>query len=363
MAKPVFFYAHGTAYTFGLDFDAALTLLLTGQAAPQPGNSILVNGLNGVTKSWNLSVPRDPFPDLVNKDLWEVVRISYPAASIGMGVSINAGATAVINKINALPAGTPFGLGGFSQGAAVMSSVLRELQTGSLTSRYSQFLGAVTFGNPRRKTDWRGPIGGTWSGAWDVPLSTTGGHGSFPTTGFWPRLTSPPDTWVDFAAPGDIFTSVGDSSVGLAWTAGNDVFLDLTQSNALTYFLAGMTGGIIAATQSAVALGSSLNYLVDAAGTAFSASGGGHVVYSFLPPPNNDGTYNTTNVTSNGQTYLAPVGKTAFQLALEFLEGLANTWGTVPIIVPPKVEAVPGWQPTLAAAGSPSLSAGWSTTL
>ena len=363
MSKPVFYYAHGTAYTVGIDFDAALTLLLTGQSAPVPGTSILVSGLNGVSKAWNLAVPRDPFPDLMNRNLWDVQRIAYPAASLAMGVSISTGATTVINKINALPAGTPFALGGFSQGAAVMSSVLRELQTGSLTSRYSQLLGGVTFGNPRRKTNWRGPIGGTWSGSWDVPLSTTGGHGSFPTTGFWPRLTNPPDTWVDFAAPGDIFTSVGDSSVGLAWTAGNDVFLDLSQSNALSYFLSGMTGAILSATQAAVAIGGSLNYLVDAANAAFSASGGGHVIYPFLPPPNSDGSYTTTPVIANGQTYLKPVGLTCYQLALQYLDGLANQWSVAPIVTPPKTESLPGWQTVLTPAGLPRLSAGWSTSL
>lgn len=357
MAKPVFFYAHGTAYAFGLDFEKAL-----GQLQP-PGKSYLVAGLNGVQKPWNLTVPRDPFPDLVNKDLYEVVRISYPAASLAMGVSIGIGTTTVINKINDLPAGTPFALGGYSQGAAVMSSVLRELQTGSLTSRYPQLLGGVTFGNPRRKVDYRGPIGGTWSGRWDVPGSNTGGHGSFPTTGTWPRLTNPPDAWVEFAAPGDIFTAVGDSPTGLAWTAGNDTFLDLSQSNALTYFLSGMIGAILAATQAAVSLGGTVNRLVDAVGAPFDYSGSGHTIYPFLPPPNADGSYNSTTVVSGGVNYLAPVGKTCYQLALEYLEGLANTWATVPVIVPPKVESVPGWQATLTPIGSPALSAGWSTSL
>jgi hypothetical protein len=120
---------------------------------------------------------------------------------------------------------------------------------------------------------------------------------------------------------------------------------------------------VINATEQAVALGSSLNYLVDAANAAFSASGGGHVIYPFLPPPNSDGSYNTTTVTANGQTYLKPVGLTCYQLALEYLDGLANTWATVPIIVPPKAEVVTGWQTTLTALGSPLLSAGWSTSL
>lgn len=357
MAKPVFFYAHGTAYTFGLGFEKAL-----GQLLPA-GKSYLVSGLNGVQKPWNLAVPRDPFPDLVNQDLYEVVRINYPAATLAMGVSIDNGATTVINKINALPAGTPFALGGYSQGAAVMSSVLRELQTGSLTSRYSQLLGGVMFGNPRRKVNYRGPIGGTWSGRWDVSGSNTGGHGSFPTTGSYPRLTNPPDTWVEFAAPGDIFTAVGDSPKGISWTAANDVFLGLTQSNALNYFRTGMVDDILAATIEAFSFGGVVNYIVDAIGALFDYGGGGHTIYPFLPPPNADGSYNTTTVPSGGFNHLAPVGKTCYQLALEYLEGLANNWSVVPLIVPPKVETVTGWQTTLTPLGSPTLSAGWSTSL
>lgn len=363
MAKPVFFYAHGTAYFVSANFDTTFTLLLGGQTEQKPGNSILVGGLNGLRKSWNLTVPRDPFPDLVNRDLWEVVRISYPAAQLAMGVSIGLGATTVINKIKDLPAGTPFALGGYSQGAAVMSTVLTELQTGSLTSRYSQLLGGVMYGNPRRMVNWRGPIGGTWSGAWDVPGSNTGGHGSFPTTGYWPRLTNPPDSWVEFTAPNDVFSSVGDSPNGLGWTAGNDVFLDLTQSNALTYLLSGMTAQTIVGSLAAFSLGGVVNNLIDVAGTLFQSPGNGHVVYPFLPPPNADGSYNTTTVTANGLTYLAPAAQTCYQQALAYLEGLANQWSVAPIVTPPKVEALPGWQTVLTPAGLPRLSAGWSTSI
>jgi hypothetical protein len=160
-----------------------------------------------------------------------------------------------------------------------------------------------------------------------------------------------------------MFTAVGDSSKGLAWTAGNDSFLDLSQSNALTYFLTGMLDDIYFATRDAVSLGGLVNYLVDAIGTPFSIPGGGHTIYPFLPPPNANGTYSTTTVSSGGINYLAPVGKTCYQLALEYLEGLANNWSVVPLIVPPKAEAVTGWQTTLTPLGSPTLSAGWSTSL
>lgn len=349
MAKPKFYYCHGTAALFGIDFDKKLSLLFSGQTEPQPGNKVLVSGINGYQKGWDLSVPADPFPDLLDGNLWSVERVPYPAASLGMGVSIDAGVASVISRINALPAGHPFALGGYSQGAAVMSSVLRELQTGSLTSRYSSLLGGVMFGNPRRKVNFRGPIGGTWSGAWDVPGSNSGGHGSFPTTGPWPRLTSPPDTWVEFAAPSDIFTAVGDSSIGLGWTAGNDVFLDLTKSQALTYFLTGMVGDMLSGAIQAIALAGVENSFTDAVGTPFTYGGNGHTVYPFLPPVAADGS--------------AGSGETSYQLGIRYLNGLAGEWATAPIIVPQPAPVETGWQTTLVAAGSPTLSAGWSTTL
>lgn len=349
MGKPKFFYCHGTAAVFGLDFDKKLSLLFQGETEPIPGKLIQVAGLDGYKRSWDLAVTGDPFPDLLDLGRWDIQRVSYPAASLGMGVSITAGTTSVINRINDLPAGYPFALGGYSQGAAVMSSVLREMQTGSLTSRYSSFLGGVMFGSPRRMTNWRGPIGGTWSGAWDVPGSLTGGHGSFPTTGLWPRLTNPPDTWVEFAHPDDIFTAVGDSTIGAGWVAGNDSFLDLSQSNALTYFLTGMVGDMLFGAGQAISLGGRQETYTDAVGESFTYGGAGHTAYPFRPPVNADGTAGT--------------GGTAYQLAVQYLNGLAGEWATAPIVVPESPPKVAGWQPTLLSAGSPSLSAGWSTSL
>lgn len=372
MSRVKFFYAHGTAYLFRW-YGVPLSLNIgggteggIGAAQPAYDQQYFVPGLGGATHFWNGSVPADPFPDMLDSSVWDVVRIQYPASFFPLGLSVQAGADEVIGLINAMPAGTPFALGGYSQGAAVMASVVDEMQTGSLTSRYSDFLGGVTFGNPRRKTDWRGPVGGTWSGAMDVPGSNTGGHGSFPTTGLWPRMTDPPDTWVDFAAPGDIFTSVGNSSAGVGWTACNDVALDLSQSHLLTYLLTGLLDDIATGFNYFFienGSGGPINYFLDAISEPRSYSGYGHTIYPFLPPPNTDGSYPVTSAVVDGQTYLIPAADTCYQVALKYLSGLAGEWATTPIVVPEPAPSLAPWSTEFIPAGSPSLSAGWSTTL
>lgn len=56
-------------------------------------------------------------------------------------------------------------------------------------------------------------------------------------------------------------------------------------------------------------------------------------------------------------------GKTTYELAADFLNTVANEWSVTPIIVPQPAPIETGWQTTLTPAGSPSLSAGWDTTL
>lgn len=372
MARVKFFYCHGTAYLFrwmGVPLNLALNvgggLEIDGQE-PALGTQFSVPGVNGQSFKWDGAVPRDPFPDMLDPNIFEVVRVWYPATFFPLGLSVDYGATAVIDLIDDMPAGTPFCLGGYSQGAAAMASVISELQTGSLTSRLPDFLGGVTFGNPRRKTNWRGPVGGTWSGAMDSAGSTSGGHGSFPTTGSWPRMTNPPDTWVDFTAPGDVFSSVGNSPLGLGWTTANNIALDLGQVDLLGYLTNGLAGDVLGGFNFFFlenGVSGPVNYFVDAVNSLQQYSGGGHTSYPVLPPPNADGSYSVTTTVSGGKTYLKPVGDTAYQVAIRYLNGLANEWSVTPIVVPPPAPVETGWQPTLTAVGSPTLSAGWSTTL
>ena len=361
MSKVSFFYANGTAYAFNwVEVGFNLTLggeVRVGDKALNPvtsKSSLSLAGLNGQLVPFDLAPHKDPFPLFLNPDVWDVAKVPYPAAALGMGQSITYGITQTIKMIKALKPGSPFAIGGYSQGAAVMSGVYNEIKNpaGQLYSRRNEFLGGVNFGNPRRQVNFRGEIGGTWSGSWDVPGSTTGGHGSFPSNGLFARLSGcDPTKWIEFTAPIDIFSSTGDSAHGQGWTLGNDFILGratlLETGFLVTRFLAGLVGidnptydGITKAME----VGGATNYVVDATGKTGDASGAGHVTYPVLGPPNADGTYNTTTVVSEGRNYLKPVGDTCYQLALKWLEGKALAWATAPIVLG-------------------TNSTGWSTTL
>ncbi len=333
--KVAFFYANGTASLgpFGLlDFvGKSVKQLAESLGAPRTVAPI-VAGMHGMTASWEGVLPQnDPFCQLLDPTIFDARKIAYPAATIPIGASMAVGIANTMSAINALPAGTPWTVGGFSQGAAVMSSIYNEVRSGSLTSRANSFLGGVCFGNPRRQLNYRGSVGGTWSGAIGTAGSTTGGHGAFPTTGEYARLTGcEPAKWIEFVHPGDIFSAVGDSTLEAAWTnflqGGTALatpelldFLFWDFWNAPAMF--GMIGD-----NSAEAL------FTDAVGTQWMQGGGGHVAYPFVPPQGN------------------PDGDlTAYQIAIKFLETRAQEWATAPIALPdtPISSADAGWSTTL----------------
>lgn len=383
-----FFYCTGTSHTWSMfenGFRQAIDMsVFLGDNAivPSAGKTIYVQGLNGQAFPWeNGAIQNDPFPFMLNESIWTRKRVAYAATSFnllspstgaligGMGSSITDGVNKVMAEIGKLPTGTPFALGGTSQGAAVMSTIYNELRSGSLTYRYPDFIGGVMFGNPRRQVNHRGEIGGTWSGAWDDPGSTTGGHGSFPATGNYARLSGCDGTeWIEFAYPEDIITATGDTPTGSLWTQGNDVLLDLGASqyfgNLISQFLAsliGISGDMLSAINAAFSLAGGINYLIDAIGKPFEQPGRGHVLASYLPPVNADGTIPSVERTITVQktlrvlnkvvpyeetnTYLEPVGETAYQLALRWLEAKAQEWARAPIIVPSTGSV--GWSTTL----------------
>jgi len=427
--KPVFLYCTGTSFAFSafgdvLPMFSGLSIGKTrnfwGDYTINPSKEVQpgqVAGLNGQVFSTDGEVFNDPFPFMLDQRVWESRRVAYPASAItfltatppailgGMGASIDDGIAKVIAQINGLTPGTPFALGGYSQGAAVMSGVYNQIKNtdGSLYSRRNDFLGGVMFGNPRRQVNYRGPIGGTWSGSWDEAGSNTNGGGSFPGgTNKYARLEGCDDTkWVDFTMPGDIISSTSTlTSAGSLWSQATAALLEIGPDRvAVVVAIAlelitggGFTSQILAAIEAVfTGPGAVTNYVLDAIGVGFGAPGGGHVLYPHLPPPNNtrgtpsatllDGlipietvavttTYSqndspTTNrstvragrgrvppqflsptyeVTKN---YIkAPAGmKTCYQLALEWLEAKALEKATAPILLPST--GTVGWSSTL----------------
>lgn len=334
MTKVAFFHCCGTADMvdwFGQGI--SLPTISTGAKI----NTATVAGLNGKTAIWGGSPREDPFPSLLDPEIFDARKIPYAAAMFPMSTSVIEGATNLINAINALPAGQPWALGGYSQGAVVCShALLQGVQagtTGALESRRSSFLGGVMFGNPRRQVNFRGEVGGTWSGAFD-DNGTAGGHGSFPATGTFRRLTNCDATkWIEFAAPNDIFTSCGDTNWGANWQAACDVFTGAASGQFLNYLPNVLN--ILGDVGRTFDLGNFAKTMTDAAGVVFSWLGGnGHTAYPFEPPVGNpDGTL------------------TSYQIALKWLTAQAQQYVTAPILLPttPTTTTTAGWSTTLVA--------------
>ena len=289
MAKPVFFYATGTAYLLEL-FGAQLGQIGGGAEDYLP--------IGGKRYFFDGAVTNDPFHRVLDPQIWDSRKIAYPAAGLGLGVSIDAGVSEVVQQINNLPSGTPFALGGYSQGASVMSEVYNELRYGSLTGRASSFKGAVLFGNPSRQQDFLAP-GLTWSGSWDVPDSTTGGHGCFPAS---LRLTNCEyGKWREYVNEREIITSTGNSAYGTAFC--NFVGWFTGQSNPLES-LAALTD---------------INW-INALGAALAVGAEGHINYPRLPCP-----------ATAGVSY-SPNEPTAYNLAFSFLDEIAAEQNVGPIL-------------------------------
>lgn len=370
--KPAFFYAAGTAYltntmipimqksfpVLSLDLDQVLRIggVLVGDKPTAKTGTVL--GVNGRNASWTLEPSGDPFPTMLDPELWDRREIiAYPAAFLHIGGSIEYGRDRMIEKILSLQPGQKWAIGGYSQGAAVCAAVwksgVKPGTTGPLESRAADFLGYVGFGAPTRQINHRGAAGqfGTWSGSWYDPEITTGCGGAFPATGPHSRLTDCPDEWVEFAAPLDIFTAHGSSSVENSWTSAIDFALgsltpqefgELIVTNTLTDVVKTaieiFAGGGFGATGK--------NYFVDGAGMRFEFPGGGHTTYPMWPPPDEDGVIPTIPVLGDdGITYYAPDGKTCYQLAIEFMDNLAKPFQVAPIVLPPTQSV--GWSTTL----------------
>ena len=329
--KVKLFYANGTSWALNWIEVGFRVDQVTGQVywnesqQPEDKGFATILGLDGRSAAWSGGPQNDPFPTLLNPDIFEAERIEYPASFFPMDQSMNYGIAKVIDGIQALPVGQPFALGGYSQGAALMSTVYNEIRYGTLTSRAPYFVGAVMFGNPRRQTNHRGAVGGSWSGLWDVPAATTGGGGSFPTSGSnFARLTSCEPEWVEFAYPGDIFTCNGNTTTGNNWSAACDVATGLGTSALIEYVSSGMTQAILDATQAAFAKGGEVMQMIDGAGVEVNMSGSGHVAYPMMPP------------------YDVATTDTCYQVALKFLETQALSWATAPVLAPGV-----GWSTTL----------------
>lgn len=353
MTLPVFYYANGTAWAWNYlgiqvsqNFQSA-TLFGNPIGAQVELTPINVKGLDGETFYWDTLIPNDPFPQLLSNELWDFERVPYPAQLLFMGPSIEIGVEWVINRILATPVGTPFALGGYSQGAAVMSRVYNECRQGRLASRRADLRAVVTFGNPMREVNHTWPQSSGYSGASDIEGSTRDGHGTFPAAADIPttdqyvrrfaRLQNTEDLVWDFTMPAEVISGIGSSDEGKllqAWTlAGlyeNPIGALATTGQALGLWNEIGTQQIVGAVQDLVTGAVKLRDAVT--GVLYPQSGGGHVMYGFYPPPNSDGS-------------IPESGDTCYQLAARYL----NTVGARiydeqnPIVAAPTSRAALSW--------------------
>lgn len=366
-----FFYCHGTSWLIKLMNPFTGTPLVQATQPPEIiwsfGDQVqdggvwsTIAGVNGQTFRWNLNPTMDPFVGMLDPELWEdPLMVNYPASLIGGSLSIDYGVGRVVNLIKDLPKGQKFALGGFSQGAAVMSGVymsgLHPNSTGPLEFKRADFLGATLFGNPRRQINHRGAGGqfGTFSGSWYDPDVDVGTGGCFAYGAYGP-LTNCEDKWVEFVPPGEMICGNGTSPIENKWRALSGLMLGsfdiadfiqqalsdiFNEANMVNVFLEMIMGD---------GFGRVLpNYFIDAAGEPRSVGGSGHMHYPIFPPPDASGNIATTTQVIDGITYHKPIGDTHYQCALKWLNALARDAQAAPVIVPPTTSA--GWSTTLTA--------------
>lgn len=362
--KPIFYYATGTAFMPAL-VQQGINFVVEYFPIGASDDIFYVPGLDGKIAPFTGGITNDPFPVLLKSDLWDTIKVPYPASAFPMDQSIKTGVDWIVNEITTkLPKGAPWGVGGQSQGAAVASYIYREIGIGGRLYDWRQgFLTGCCFGNPMRQVNYTNPWS-SYSGAFDVPGSTSGGHGSFPASY---RLTNcNQNNWIEFTNPAEVITGVGDSPAGVWWQAANGAFLLQTiitpgapgsfLFNALELLLGvgvSVASSLLSAAfnqffPSFTQFNSIPNFfevlqravdpgfpgyfgpgpVTDAIGQTVQLPGGGHTAYAALPPYGYSGT------------------ETAYQLAIKHLNSLALQFATSPSVLPPT-----------------SSTAGWSTSL
>jgi hypothetical protein len=146
----------------------------------------------------------NPFVNTAVADYYRVLTVPYSASLLDAGASIDEGINSLVGQIKS--SSEPFILAGASQGATVISEVLRNhLQAGDLTARMPDMWQAFTFGNPERQATKTYPGG-----------SDPGGHGVRLAQY---RITNTPANWWEFAMPGDMIATNGDDSISQLATA------------------------------------------------------------------------------------------------------------------------------------------------
>ena len=316
---PVFYYAQGTSHMVNLGPN--FTLFTNGQV------NRWVKGADGEFYYWGDFVD-DPFPRLLNSSLWQWKRVPYPASALFIGPSIENGVDWIINDIKSKPVGTPFALGGMSQGAAVMSRVYNECRQGRLADRRHDLRGVVCFGNPMREQGHTFPGSSGFSGACDIPGDTKSGHGGFPSmqsmdwrdpfVSRFARLQNTEPLFWDFTMPNEPVNGISTNTEigarceyivkeGLRQIPIVGAILAVVELVA-NWTILGIGSKIIGVTHTA---GEDVYITDPKTGVTAASPGGGHTLYAWFPPPDANGSIPSSGDTCYqlGAKYLNKVGQ------------------------------------------------------
>jgi hypothetical protein len=298
MALPKFYWANGTSFVFDF-FGSTVGALFN----PADWN---IRALDGKTIYTDRTVVNDPFPNLLDTTLWQPIRVPYPAVLVDGLSSINYGVNWIIDDILNSPVGTPFALGGYSQGAVCAGFVYDQCRQGKLSNRRADLRAVVTFGSPIRELNHTWPGASGFNGAIDIDGSTTSSHGAFPPEY---RLKNTESLVWDFVNPKEVSTCMGDSQLGLAIQTA----LRYTLQNNIIGFSASIIPIILAGGLSFIQNLFSLTETITdpVTGATFAMGGGGHSLYPYLPPPLANGSFPASGDTSYmvAAKYLRTVGQ------------------------------------------------------
>jgi hypothetical protein len=210
--KPRVTTVRSTTTVFVVDGSQTIIDWTSGALVPLPDNPLI-----GTT-----------LPALLNSTTCTVQTISYPNTFPiidALNVGANNLAVAIANCVG------QFILVGYSQGAAICSMALQQMQRGGLVNQASNCIGAVMFGNPARQM-----------GAIAPGQTDPGGHGIWGAN----LITATPAYWYEFALPGDIVADVPNNTYGQNIQSIFSVLLNkyLGTGNFVQFVLNNLSNGI-----------------------------------------------------------------------------------------------------------------------
>lgn len=164
---------------------------------PPPKDKPVLLCVNGFTGDMWQQMPADTGRAV--QDLFYFQPVGYNSGAFPLGIGRDSGIAEVRRLLNSVYPTRRFAFAGFSLGAIVVDDVYDQIRDGDLQHRQDDFLGAVTWGNPRRPQ-------GNWAGGGADP----GGAGIAGPG----NLKDLPPNFLCYANTGDIYTCCPVGPVG-----------------------------------------------------------------------------------------------------------------------------------------------------